>query len=312
MKHPTHPIPARRRSRTGFTLIELLVVIAIIAILAAMLLPALAKARMKAGASACLNNLKQIGTARTMYSDDNKEKLPYAAIQAPSTGGPTGQHWSWDDLLDNYLGGSFTNGDRDWRPVIPGKNLKTMRCPADKQEFISTTTSGPRRSYAMPTHNMGAITIGTIAPTANDWPPNSNNATGVGLFWGWVAGVNYNIAGWNDNDGNPPVITPGSMRNQTSIRETMLLDPSGTIQMTERIISDNLFGTVTRSHIDRAADHFSNAQNYTTASLHNSWYNYLMADGHVEFMNPLESLGTVVAAPSVNNQTGKWTIKADD
>ena len=93
--------------RHTFTLIELLVVIAIIAILAAMLLPALNSARMKAYGANCSGNLKQHGTAIAMYTDTNDGYFPVDNLGSGQPQGYGFAHWKWQ--MAPYLGITVEN-----------------------------------------------------------------------------------------------------------------------------------------------------------------------------------------------------------
>ncbi len=272
-------------------------VIAIIAILAAMLLPALAKAKAKALRIQCVSQQKQLGLGIMNYGVDRNDMFPPAGFHAG------GGQVSWDSYINQYIGGRAA-----WDDLIVGvlwadSTPKVLRCPGDRGQKVDWMGDWLGvRTYAMVGAGKAWSTQIQVSTAGQSYPLPIPEMS-VGMYW-------FDTA----------VSQPDP--EAKSFKSGIVSDPSGTLLLVEQpnaqgaagnewpCVSVGPYGTGGWSDLYQIDPAPAPPQNQGRAlyAQHGQRFTYLFTDGHVETLRVEQTYGS----GSRITPKGMWTVARGD
>jgi len=266
----------------AFTRIDLLITIYAVILFVGFAAYWIMQSRERGRAVRCAANLKALGEAMLLYSQDNDDQLPYTMLKYDAH-----RFTTWDSLIYPFVpGGTITNRSTGTELLAE----QFLRCPADT---IGVSKSGSpmeksRRTYSMPWHHMNKA----------NWPPGPGNSTGVGLWWSDKHASGSEMA-------NLETLDPAE--HIPSIRVKTIPSPASTLLLTEKARTNNFLFHFMGAEI-RGVDEHLDTRVIPMEKYHQGQFNYLMVDGHVELLLPEQTIGGRGGASGKNI----WTIRPDD
>jgi len=282
----THYPNEKNNGASGFTLIELLVVIAIIAILAAMLLPALSKARAKAQQTVCLSNLKQWGLGATMYVDDNNGFFPTPRYQASYAAASDEDNPIWTDIAAYHYNVKPAAGDDVWfndlPPLVASRPLYEWAIGGNKLLF---NQSQSQNIFTDPTAFSQGIDAADLDPNHGFMVQGQRPLFSYGMNSKGPANLNLTA--------NPPIV---------NVKSTMV-HPSAYVLFSDtrnRSAEQPYFPYDPKPPVGANQFDLATPQSYTTrfSSRHNQGGQITFADGHAAYFkySYVVSDGTAILA----------------
>ncbi len=263
-KHTHFPHSLRSpASKRAFSRIDLLAVVLVVLVVGVRM--GMTRSGESKRIAQCAANLSHLGKAMHGYANENNDALPAAGMDLPGIKG------SWDTKLFPYLAPGLKPDSDELLDVAP----QFFVCPSDGAQH-----PGLPRSYSMGGNDM----------SPEKWPPGRDSATGVGLWWDKRTVLTLLDEDALDKPESFPVV---------SVHDVPA--PSDTVLVTEFIGNDNILRSTRMTSVLGTSQQRQSLKDGGT-NFHGGKFNYLMVDGHVEALSPLQT-------GSFDGTAGIWSLK---